>query len=70
LPIPTAATVEVLDAMCVTDYVLCAGRKSGKGLYVYSDAKAKNRPLNDAATKILKEFAISPAEAVYVTFFS
>jgi len=62
--------VEVSHATCITHHVLCAGRKSGKGLYVYSDAKAKNRPLNDTATKILKEVAISPAEAVYVTFFS
>ncbi|XP_078489050.1 trifunctional enzyme subunit alpha, mitochondrial [Ciona intestinalis] len=42
----------------------CAGRKTGKGVYVYSDAKAKTRPVNDTATKILKEFAMEPVDAV------
>nr|CAB3251761.1 trifunctional enzyme subunit alpha, mitochondrial [Phallusia mammillata] len=40
----------------------CAGRKSGKGLYVYG--KSKNRSLNDKATEILKAFAIEPVASV------
>lgn len=42
------------------------GRKTKKGIYVYSDAKAKVRPVNETAEKILKDFAIQPVEDVYV----
>uniref|UniRef100_H2ZAZ9 Trifunctional enzyme subunit alpha, mitochondrial n=1 Tax=Ciona savignyi TaxID=51511 RepID=H2ZAZ9_CIOSA len=42
----------------------CAGRKTGKGVYMYSDAKSKNRPVNDTATQIFKSFELEPVEAV------
>ncbi|CAK8698046.1 trifunctional enzyme subunit alpha, mitochondrial-like [Clavelina lepadiformis] len=41
-----------------------AGRKSGKGIYIYSGEKSSSRPINDAAIKVLKEFAITPAQDV------
>ena len=42
----------------------CAGRKSGKGLYVYADQKSGSRPINVKAQEILKEFALKRVEAV------
>uniref|UniRef100_H2ZB04 enoyl-CoA hydratase n=1 Tax=Ciona savignyi TaxID=51511 RepID=H2ZB04_CIOSA len=39
-------------------------RKTGKGVYMYSDAKSKNRPVNDTATQIFKSFELEPVEAV------
>uniref|UniRef100_H2ZB02 Trifunctional enzyme subunit alpha, mitochondrial n=1 Tax=Ciona savignyi TaxID=51511 RepID=H2ZB02_CIOSA len=43
---------------------LVARRKTGKGVYMYSDAKSKNRPVNDTATQIFKSFELEPVEAV------
>lgn len=36
------------------------GRKSGKGFFVYQDQKAKEKPINDGATSILKKYSVSP----------
>uniref|UniRef100_H2ZB01 enoyl-CoA hydratase n=1 Tax=Ciona savignyi TaxID=51511 RepID=H2ZB01_CIOSA len=43
---------------------LVARRKTGKGVYMYSDAKSKNRPVNDTATQIFKSFELEPVEAI------
>ena len=42
----------------------CAGRKSGKGIFVYSAEKSSSRPLNPEAQKILKDLSIEPVKAV------
>lgn len=36
------------------------GRKSGKGFYLYKDAKAKERELNPAAAELLKKYHVEP----------
>lgn len=41
-----------------------SGRKSGKGLYVYSGKGKGARPINQAAMKILKEFKTQPVADV------
>ena len=36
------------------------GRKSGKGFYLYKDAKAKTREVNPAAMELLKKYHVEP----------
>lgn len=36
------------------------GRKSGKGFFVYTDQKSKDRPLNEGAISIIKKYASAP----------
>lgn len=52
---------EVLKRLVDAGFV---GRKSGKGLYVYDAKNPKQRPVNDKAIAIIKEFSQTPVEAV------
>jgi len=49
---------EVLKSMVAAN---CLGRKSGKGCYIYDDTKGE-RPLNNEAENIFKQFSLKPAE--------
>merc|ERR1712117_322583 len=42
----------------------CLGRKSGKGCFMYSDAKSSDRQINPEAESIFKQFASDPIEGV------
>jgi len=53
--------VAVLKQMVEADF---KGRKTGKGLYLYSNDKKKGRPLNDKALEIIKNLAVAPVESV------
>ncbi len=49
---------ELLKTMVEKGYM---GRKSGKGLFVYSDAsKGSDRSINPGATEVLKQFSVEP----------
>lgn len=51
-----------MDPQVLNDMVQSGfkGRKSGKGFFVYSDKKSKERPLNEGAISILKKHAVEP----------
>lgn len=53
--------VEVLQRLVAAG---CTGRKAGKGLYLYKDAKAKTRPINPEAMEIFKQFPKTPISSV------
>ena len=42
----------------------CLGRKSGKGCFMYSDAKSSDRSINSEAEAIFKQFSSEPIEGV------
>lgn len=55
----------LLFTSCIVVVLLCAGRKSGKGCYVYSGRKGKNKTVNQEAEKLLEKYRI-PVRGRYI----
>ena len=62
---PEKDIIIILCAFWVLFILVCIGRKSGKGCYVYSGRKGKNKAVNQEAEKLMEKYRI-PMRGRYV----